>query len=64
MDPAAAWRLLGSKVRLPCLLETFTTCTMTCPEGVAVPADAGEDAAMAIGELPSLLLSPPLDPLP
>lgn len=57
MDPAAACRLLGSKVRAPALLLTFTTCIFTCPEGVAVPAKAaGEDAGE---EVPSLPLEPP-----
>lgn len=72
MDPAAAWKLLGSKVRLPFLLETITTCTGTFPEAVAVPAEKGEavmDADDTTAELPPLPdpllpLPLPLEPLP
>lgn len=57
--------MLGSKVKAPFLFETFTTCTMTCPEGAAAPAAAGEAASepvldIEVEELPAPLLDPSL----
>ena len=60
MEPGAARKLFGSKVRSPFLFPTLTTCTMTCP---AVPVLAAATAAptdegMAESAAPSGARSP------
>ena len=66
MVPTSAWMLFGSYWRLPFLLETLTTCTLTMPEGAGDEPVADDVTTAATAEPAELALSDPypLSPYP